>query len=73
MDYNFEKITVTQVICEVASHLRDNEKLDDHARKQVSELLDTYEPEAKQYTSFSLILQLYNCLQLYPISKWRAF
>ena len=69
MDYNFEKITVTQVIYQVASHLRDNEKLDDHVRKQLPELLDTYEPEAKQYTTFSLTLQLYNCLLQCPISE----
>lgn len=69
MDYNFEKITVTQVMYEVALHLKDNEQIDDHVRKQLLELLDTYEPETTQYTSFSLILKLYNYLLQCPISE----
>ena len=69
MDYNFEKITITQVMYQVALHLKDNELLDDHVRKQLLELLDTYEPETQQYTSFSLILKLYNCLLQFPISE----
>ena len=69
MDYNFEKITVTQVMYEVALHLKDYEQLDDHARKQLLELLDTYKPENQHYTTFSLILKLYNCLLQFPISE----
>lgn len=70
MDYSFEKITVTQVMYEVALHLKDCEQLDDHTRRQLLELLDTYKPENQQYTSFSLILKLYNCLLQSPISEW---
>ena len=73
MDYSFEKITVTQVMYRVALHLKDNEKLDDHVRKQLLDLLDTYEPETQQCTSFSLIVQLYNCLLQFPISKICVF
>lgn len=69
MDYSFEKITVTQVMYQVALHLKDSEQLDGHVRKQLLELLDTYEPKTKQYTSFSLILELYNHLLLFPISE----
>ena len=73
MDYTFDKITVTQVMYEVASHLKEYEQLDDHARKQVLELVDDYKPENQQYTSFSLILKLYNCLLQFPISEWCVF
>lgn len=73
MEYNFEKITITQVMYEVALHLKDNEKLEDHVKKQLIELLDTYEPETQHYTSFSLILNLYNCLLEFPISEWCVF
>ena len=69
MDYNFEKITVTRVMYEVALHLKDYEQLDDHTRKQLLDLLDTYKPENQQYTSFSLILKLHNCLLQFPISE----
>lgn len=71
MDYSFEKITVTQVMYEVALHLKDCEQLDDHTRRQLLELLDTYKPENQQYTSFSLILKLYNCLLQSPITDKR--
>jgi len=73
MDYSFEKITVTQVMYQVALHLKDKDRLNDHIRKQLLELLDTYEPETQQCTSFSLVLQLHNCLLHYPISKRCVF
>ena len=70
MDYSFEKITVTHVMYEVALHLKDCEQLDGNTRKQLLELLDAYKPENQQYTTFSLILKLHNCLLQFPISEW---
>lgn len=69
MDYDFEKITTTEMMYQVALHLKDNENLDDDVRKQLIGLLDAYETETPQYTSFSLILKLYNYLRQFPISE----
>ena len=69
MDYSFDKITITGLMYEVALHLKDYRHFDDHVRKQLLELLDTYKPEKQQYTSFSLVLKLYNCLLQFPMSE----
>jgi len=69
MDYSFDKITVTQLMYRVAVHLKDIEQVDGDTKKQLSKLIDSYEPDSQQCTSFSFTTKLYSYLLQFPIGQ----
>jgi len=69
MDYSFDRITVTQLMYRVAVHLKDIKQIDSDIKKQLSELVDSYEPDSQKCISFSLASQLYSFLLEFPIGE----
>jgi len=67
MDYSFDKITVTQLMYRVAVHLKDTEQVDSGTKRELSELVDSYEPGSQKCISFILTSKLYHCLLEFPI------